>query len=149
MIAYWWCLCQYVCIYCKVRLCIHMCTSTTTVCSAYESVCTHASALACMFMCVCVSSNYLGWGGVCVSVCGGFFWWFMTRVMASTGRYKTTEWSFIAFLLCLVLCFIHHSVFLFLTTPLSFSFSSSTSLSPISLSLSNLLWLFSNKNCYW
>lgn len=36
----------------------------------------------------------------------------MIGVMASTGSHKTTEWPFIAFLLCLVFGFIHHSAFL-------------------------------------
>lgn len=137
MIAYWWCLCQYVCIHCKVRLCVHMCTSTTTVWMFLRmSLCVLMLQLSCVCLCVFVFPAIILGGEVCVCVCGGFFDDLWPVLWLPQGRYKTTEWSFIAFLLCLVLCFIHHSLFLFLATPLSFSFSSSTSLSPISLSLS-------------
>jgi len=71
----------------------------------------------------------------------------MICVMIPQGTDITTEWSFIAFLLCLVLRFIHHSVYPHPPTPpsssslaLFFPLSWSQFLSP-SLSLSVCLYL--------
>lgn len=162
MIAYWWCLCvciNGVCVPICVRtlMCQHkMSISTFTaclfVCVLHSRVC--VGAIICMCIDMCIHAPALVWECVfafAAIISGvGDLW---SVLWLPQGTYKTTEWPFIAFLLCLVLRFIHHSVFLFfpclsLSLPIglspiftSISLSPSPSLSAVSLS--NSLWLFS------
>lgn len=125
------------CAYTVKYVCVSICVQAQLLSGCFcVWVCVYSCFSSRVYVYVCLCFQQLSWVGRCVCVCGGFFDDLWPVLWLPQGRYKTTEWSFIAFLLCLVLCFIHHSVFLFLATPLSFSFSSSTSLSPISLSLS-------------
>ena len=124
MIAYWRCLrrvcaCTYMCVCMCVRTlmserkmsistfrCFFVCSvlsvrARTCVCVC-KDICSHAPALARVFVCVCV----------CVAIILGVddLW---SVLWLPQGTYKTTEWPFIAFLLCLALRLIHHSVFPF------------------------------------
>lgn len=106
---------MFVCTVCSVWVCACNVCVPASVCAVY---CIQAAALVweCVFAAIILGVDDL---------------WSM--LWLPQGTYKTTEWPFIAFLLCLVLSFIHRSVSLH---PLPHSLSLSTRLSPILVSIS-------------
>ncbi len=152
------CVHTYVCVCVCVCVCVHQCTSTRCLsahllCGSGCS-CVRRAVCECLHLCVCIDMciHAAALARECVFVFAAIIlgvddlW---SVLWLPQGTYKTTEWPFIAFLLCLVQRFIHHSVFFFFPClALSLSFFVSNSLSPISisflflrLSLSALLYL--------